>query len=84
MPSNGEEWHRIREGIQITDFPENMYSLRLRKLICRMMDPDPISRISAKEILEDEYIYVKKENYIKWEKIRGLILRRQLDEYIIK
>lgn len=48
------------------------------------MDPDPISRISAKEILEDEYIYVKKENYIKWEKIRGLILRRQLDEYIIK
>ncbi|CAD8100848.1 unnamed protein product [Paramecium sonneborni] len=84
LPSNGEEWHRIREGTQITDFPENMYSLRLRKLICRMMDPDPISRISAKEILEDEYIYVKKENYIKWEKIRGLILRRQLDEYIIK
>lgn len=40
------------------------------------MDPNPYYRISAKEILEDEYIYVKKENYIKWEKIRGLMLRR--------
>ncbi|CAD8107376.1 unnamed protein product [Paramecium sonneborni] len=84
LPSNGEEWHRIREGIQITDFPANMYSLRLRKLICRMMHSDPFSRISAQEILEDEYIYVKKENYIKWEKIRGLILRKQLDECLIK
>ncbi|CAD8185737.1 unnamed protein product [Paramecium pentaurelia] len=84
LPSNGEEWRRIREGIQINDFPENMYSLRLRKLICRMMDPNPYQRISAKEILEDEYIYVKKENYIKWEKIRGLMLRRQLDEFLIK
>lgn len=74
----------MREGIQIYDFPENMYSLRLRKLICRMMDPNPLSRISAKDILEDEYIYVKKENYIKWEKIRGLMLRRQLDECLIK
>ncbi|CAD8197287.1 unnamed protein product [Paramecium octaurelia] len=84
LPSNGEEWHRIRDGIQITDFPENTYSLRLRKLICRMMEPDPLQRISAKEILEDQYIYVKKENYIKWEKIRGLILRRQLDQCLIK
>lgn len=40
------------------------------------MDPVPNSRISAKDILEDEYIYVKKENYIKWERIRGLILRK--------
>ncbi|CAD8170253.1 unnamed protein product [Paramecium pentaurelia] len=84
LPSNGEEWHRIRDGIRITDFPENMYSLRLRSLICRMMDPNPISRISVKDILEDEYIYIKNENYIKWEKIRGLMLRRQLDEQLIK
>lgn len=40
------------------------------------MHPDPNQRLSAKEILFDEYIFIKKENYIKWEKIRGLLLRK--------
>ncbi|CAD8053422.1 unnamed protein product [Paramecium primaurelia] len=44
LRSNGEEQHRIRDGIRITDFPENTYSLRLRSLICRMMDPNTFKK----------------------------------------
>jgi wee1-like protein kinase len=36
-----------------------------------MMNPNSTYRLSARQCLEDPYLYIKKENYIKWEKMRG-------------
>jgi len=44
------------------------------------MNPIGRLRLSAKDILESEYLRIKKENYIQWERIRSVMLRRQLDE----
>lgn len=45
-----------------------------------MMNPVGRLRISAKDILESDYMRIKKENYIQWERIRSVLLRRQLDD----
>ncbi|CAD8138562.1 unnamed protein product [Paramecium pentaurelia] len=79
LPTCGERWLKLRQGLTVNDFGSDFYSIKLRRLICRMMNPNSIFRLSAKASLEDPYLYIPKENFIKWEKLRGFQLRQQLD-----
>lgn len=56
------------------------YSEKLKKLIAGMMNPVAHKRPSTKEVLENDYLHIRKENLIKWERTRGAILRMQIDE----
>lgn len=85
LPKNGDKWQKIRQGIRLEDFGinQNQYSDRLKNLIIRLMDPDFHKRPNAVEILESDYLR-EKENLLKWERIRGLLLRQQLEDLRMK
>lgn len=53
LPSNGEEWQRLRDG-DLAMFRQ--YSNSLQHLIAGMMHPDPLQRPSAEEILQHEVV----------------------------
>lgn len=53
LPSNGEEWQKIRDGDLVLF---RHYSNSLQHLIASMLHPDPLQRPSAGEILQHEVI----------------------------
>ena len=95
LPKNGQRWHKLREGLNDDDFGHHKsnsvyfiisddFSQPLKDLIIQMMQPEYQKRPSASDILVGSYFKKDKETNLKWEQIRGTILRRQLDTLINK
>lgn len=77
IPSNGEEWHDLREGrLPKLDEVQGI-SESMKTMIKRMLDQDPDKRPTAAELL-DHFVPGKKEIELRWHKIEHkLLLERQ-------
>lgn len=76
IPSNGEEWHELRNGKldRLMEIPT--LSDSFKNLVRKMMDKDPDARPTADEILTN-YLPEEREVEAKWIKIEHKMLKEQ-------
>lgn len=80
MPSNGEEWHRIR-SLKLEALDRNIeISEGLKGIIRGMMNPNPELRPSAEELLNSRYLTGDGVGKMMWEKIENKILKEKVKE----
>lgn len=80
LPKNGPKWHAIRSGKDLFKHIDHNYSESLKRLITKMMDPNPDNRVSADYILSN-YLFNDQDLEIKSQKVIIKNLRTKLDNY---
>jgi wee1-like protein kinase len=79
LPSNGAEWHALRDG-QLLDICEIGYSRDLHAILLQMMHPDPQQRPSAAALLRLPYFAEGTADSMKYMEQRCRYLQEELQK----
>ena len=80
MPSNGDEWHKIR-SLQLEGLDNDIFhSEMLKNLIKDMMNPNPELRPSAENLLNSRYLGGEGNGEVLWERLENKILKEKVKE----
>ena len=79
MPTNGPEWHALRNGVLPRLDNLKNYSNSLKGLIKLMMSRNPDKRPSAHELISN-FLPSNIELELKWERTEKELLKKQLSD----